>query len=198
MRRSSPCGVPAGTLTSVSIVSRGMLRVLFGLSPSLILVEVGIARTFRQHLCHQDQGLGIVSVQPERPYAPSPRSFSALLAFWYPRIAVLYKMIRSSLSGNFVAKSSEAFSRAALSLFSDAALYASNSGCVLACGGRLPSVAAGAAAPVPAQSVLPLVQSDPVLALLGLVPESVPAVPESLLVRPSGRLPVGRWSAPRP
>src|ERR1019366_6926156 len=53
--------------------------------------------------------------------------------------------MRSSLSGNLVAKSSAAFSCAAASVVAAAALYASNSGCVLACGGRL--TAGWAAAP---------------------------------------------------
>src|SRR5260370_6282732 len=51
-------------------------------------------------------------------------------------------MVRNSLSGNFVAKSSAAFSSAAGSVCATAALYASNSGCVFAAGGRFPSGAA--------------------------------------------------------
>src|SRR5579871_738406 len=55
------------------------------------------------------------------------------------------------MSGNLAAKSSAAFSAAAGSVSATAALYASNSGCVLACGGRLPAGAAGCAAwPCPA------------------------------------------------
>jgi len=46
-------------------------------------------------------------------------------------------MTLNSLSGNLAAKSSAAFSTAAGSVFALATLKASNSGWVLACGGRL-------------------------------------------------------------
>src|SRR5690242_19947950 len=64
-------------------------------------------------------------------------------------MAVLYSRMRNSLSGNFAAKSSAAFSSAAGSVVALAVLNASNSGCVLACGGRLPSGTAGAACAAP-------------------------------------------------
>src|SRR5450755_1102463 len=65
-------------------------------------------------------------------------------------MAAVYSVPRNSLSGNFVAKSSAAFSSAAASVCATAALYASNSGCVLAAGGRFPAGAAGCPAACPA------------------------------------------------
>src|ERR1700739_336261 len=76
-------------------------------------------------------------------------------------------MTRNSLSGYFAAKSSAAFSAAAGSDNAIAALYASNSGCVLACGGRFPCGAAAAfwpaAAPCPAGGFLVVPLSCPTL-----------------------------------
>ena len=57
---------------------------------------------------------------------------------WYFCIADLYSTARNSLSGNFVAKSSAAFSAAAGSSTASPLLYASNSGWVFAAGGRFP------------------------------------------------------------
>src|SRR3954452_19440124 len=65
-------------------------------------------------------------------------------------MAALYRTSRSSLSGNFAAKSFTAFSDAAASGNAMAAWYASNSGCVLAAGGRFPCGDACALAACPA------------------------------------------------
>ena len=91
-------------------------------SESLILVYIGVARLFRQFTGHRhERAPGSSAIERET----LPAQFNDLVGVagtLAARIADLKSMTRSSLSGNFAAKSSAAFSAAAASVIATAVL----------------------------------------------------------------------------